>query len=183
MSVNPHFISVVFVLCVVVAAPGCDEASDASEICEGDDCPPIGPTGPRGPAGPPGPALYINPDTGIEYSLNASPCGFTAPFTGNVGGYSSAKGLCEDVNSCSPAAHVCTGDELLRYASTGGSVVIEGRYATGTFEQSIFTNSIQRTTDCDGFTSNDSSILTGMWTDLGPRSRSCNQLLPILCCE
>jgi len=177
-----HAIFVVFVLCASVTS-GCEDTSVVSETCDGDDCQTDGPVGPQGPSGPPGPALYINPDTGIEYALNASPCGFTGLFTGKVGGYSSAKGLCEDVNSCTSAAHVCSGDELLRYTSTGGSVAIEGRYATGMFAETTYSTSIVSTTDCDGFTSDASRNSTGFWTASGPQRRPCDRLLPILCCD
>ena len=164
------------VFCTALSSPACD---DAAQDCVGDECLVVGPVGPEGPVGPPGPALYVNPDTGIEYSVNASPCGMSRPLTGNVGGYSSAKGLCEDVDTCSPSAHVCTAEELVRYASTGGEVPVGGRFATGI----IVNRSTLFARDCQGFRSTANSERATFWSAEGPATHGCDVQAPFLCCD
>ena len=166
----PLHLSCLSLACALLAASACTD-----EVCEGDECLVVGPEGPAGPEGPPGPALYVNPETGIEYALNASPCGFTTPYSGNVGGYTSANGLCQDIDSCNPAAHVCTTDELIRYVSTGGTLPVDGRFVS--YDRD----------NCGTFTYSGTATDSGLVWDVDDnrvrRNFSCDTLFPLLCCD
>jgi hypothetical protein len=70
--------------------------------------------------------LYTNATTGKRMSLNGSYCGQSLPVTGAVTsgsttGFPATKAICEQV--CGQVtAHMCSDDELTRYAMTGGTL-------------------------------------------------------------
>lgn len=163
----------------------------------------VGPPGPPGPAGRPGVAgepgpqgpagasSYVNAVSSAHntVSTNAGFCGPSEePFTGaGIKGYVGSKQICE--RRCnSDTAHMCTPDELLRYAVTGGTKSnLDLWYATGLYERADGFRSPQE--DCQGFTSSDSSMYGAVWTwdARAPSGRpslgSCNVAHRVACCD
>jgi hypothetical protein len=137
--------------------------------------------------------IYTNATSGAQYSLHGKYCGVTGSVTGNlaplstVTGYAAAKALCQAVSGCSPAAHVCTTEEVVRYVSTGGAFATNVWYASGTlswvWEPGPVVN--YGVNDCVAFSSNTSMGYGSMWltTTNGPYYALCNVPNPIACCD
>ncbi len=111
-------------------------------------------------------------------------CGTTAAtYTGNIGGYATAKSLCEAGTACNNAnAHMCTAHELsisrqLGISITGNTWFTSHAYWVGA-DPVIFV------TDCEGWTSNSSSI-GGSFNNPSSTYGSwnyCNNSYRIACC-
>ncbi len=119
---------------------------------------------------------YVNPSTKQGSSVGGY-CGSTGMTTGAItNGYAGAKDLCE--TACSSAtAHVCTGDEIVRSASTG-TTMPEGRYQAGL----ACTLGSMVLSDCASWTSS-SSNLSGPYWSLGLGGLGCHVAMPLLCCD
>ena len=111
------------------------------------------------------------------YSVNATLCGATAASsTGNLGGYSGAKAMCQ--TTCgSSTAHMCLIDELVRSRATGKSLT-PGWYATGTVD--YFGSSL---IDCLGYTDASQPLGPSFSTQFGFSYSACNVSQPVLCCD
>lgn len=166
---------------------------------------PTGATGLQGTAGavgPAGPSVYVNPQTGKQYSLNAGYCGSTpSTYTGNLlaavsgaaNGYAAGKTLCEAVAGCSSVAktaHMCTTEELLRYVATGGVVPATGWEATGVWFTSYPAANYVNGNDCSGYSSaaafGPGGIFGTQWSGPGtPQAGTgdCSGSKPVLCCN
>jgi hypothetical protein len=133
-------------------------------------------------------------------STNAVYCGTTASTTGafsttiipgfgNVSGYRSGKALCE-LACGSPAAHMCSNEELGRSAQMGALPQVAAGYwfAGMAYSQYNSSNSI----DCDGWTSGAPTLLGAfVVADFGGPSSTfrvtpnidwCNNSHRIICC-
>jgi hypothetical protein len=134
--------------------------------------------------------VYVNKATGGQWSLNAGYCGATAATTGafrsgSLTGWKAAKGLCE-ATCASPSAHMCTGEELVRYNQTGGDIPTiastYGWYSSGLHNHYTSTN----TNECYGFTfGGGNGNLGSVWKtdDEVPLIGYCNGSYSILCCD
>lgn len=118
---------------------------------------------------------------GKQWSLGATYCGITGVTDGAAGGYATTKTLCEQPSTgCSSAsAHVCTGEELVRSASSNIPLPPGGWYNRG--ERSI-EGGAGAMDDCGGWTSNGGSTFGPFWSTT-PSGAACNTTHPILCCE
>jgi len=130
--------------------------------------------------------IYQNPVTAEQFSLYGSPCqNVTAPQDGNLGGLSDAKTLCETTCGGSATAHMCTAEEIERFVATGGASPVEG-WIVGTRSGSHH-GSGQTLTGCQGFTTNQATTRGIRWTggSLGqyPAATTCDNQLPVLCCD
>jgi hypothetical protein len=122
-----------------------------------------------------------------SWSMYAGYCGSTAAaVTGNLKptitssqGYLSTKALCEAVAGCGPAAHICSSEDMVRWASMGGSpLALDAWIATGTdsWDGTVLTN------DCGGFVANSTRGVT--WATLQrPVRVDCNTAHPVACCD
>jgi hypothetical protein len=121
----------------------------------------------------------------VSISAGGAFCGQTPPTPGNVGGYRAASAMCRAAAGCGVAAHVCTGDELVRSAVLGvGPTARETQYAAGAWG-STTTGEIN---DCLGFTSNAVADFNRLWatgpgSDGVPTTTNCANAYPIACCE
>jgi hypothetical protein len=111
-------------------------------------------------------------------------CGATAaPYTGNIGGYVTAKSLCEASSACNNSnAHMCTSHELAISRQLGISITGNTWYSSHSYwdgaEPSVFI------ADCDGWTSNSGSI-GGSFNNPSSTYGSwnyCNNSYRIACC-
>jgi hypothetical protein len=130
---------------------------------------------------------------GVQYALHGKYCGMTGSVTGNLAplststGYAAAKGLCQAVSGCSAAAHVCTSEEMVRHAATGGTLTANVWYATGTlswtWNPSVMNNLAMN--DCIAFSSAATTYYGSMWlmATNGPNFSLCNASYPIACCD
>jgi hypothetical protein len=126
---------------------------------------------------------------GKKWSLGATYCGATGTsYTGaSVGGYASAKSLCEQVSlGCnqSTSAHMCTAEEVLRTYEMGLPFSTTGWYSQGAWSyspaQPVYVN------DCAAWTSSSATTDIGpVWNNNGPQPSGdhCNGSHPILCCD
>ena len=125
--------------------------------------------------------VYTNPETGQQYSLEASYCGQTAPMTGNAGGYAGAKTLCE-ATCGTPTAHLCTATEVVRFQTTGGTMPPEQVWlSSGT--SSLSPDVTQRFSDCHGFNQAAGDLRGTTWLGERPDSQLCINSLPLACCD
>jgi hypothetical protein len=121
--------------------------------------------------------VYANPETGDQYSLDASYCDSSLPTSGDLNGYTGAKALCE--TECgSPTAHMCTVQEMIRYHETGGLVTAHGWVSHGMDHPDGWTNP---NADCTGWT--DEVGLGHTWIDGYPWRSGCAEMLPVHCCD
>jgi len=167
-----------------------------------------GATGLTGATGPQGPSevTYTSPDGGVfTISSNGTFCGFSATTTnglfpttlvlgvGTVGGYRSAKVICEQTCTAS-AAHMCSSEEVIRSAQLG----VIPRPATGTYfwmscgAYSYYSPSSMPSTDCLGWTTSAASQMGAMFgvdsngpagtQRVWPTIDSCDRTYRIACC-
>jgi len=167
-----------------------------------------GMTGPQGPAGPQGPSerVHTSPDGGVfRISSNGVFCGLSAtaidglfPTTlvlgvGTVGGYRSAKVICEQTCNA-PGAHMCSSEEVFRSAQLGvlpppGPPTYYWM-AGGAF--SYYSPGSGNSRDCIGWTTNASTEWGGLFGDDtgGPAGTQrvwadidrCNATHKVACC-
>jgi hypothetical protein len=112
---------------------------------------------------------------GKSYSLGAKYCGSTASVTpggAQLNSYTTAKSLCEAACSA-PTAHMCSGEELLRFAQLGGTLPANGWYSDAEVAYK----------DCTGWTSTNYSGPTWIASPSGPGGDSCTSSHPVLCCN
>jgi hypothetical protein len=111
-------------------------------------------------------------------------CGATvATYTGNIGGYVTAKSLCAASSACNNAnAHMCTSHELAISRQLGISILGNTWYSSHSYwdgaEPSVFV------ADCEGWTSNSGSI-GGSFNNPSSTYGSwnyCNNSYRIACC-
>lgn len=125
--------------------------------------------------------VVTNPTTNRQIRIDGSYCGVTAPQTGNLGGYPSAKALCE--TQCGqPTAHVCTTNELLRGLSLG-DVVPNGRVNGG---ESAGYGTGNVLNDCTGWTTITGTSASVEHSSLGAPFFSvaaCSTSAGFLCCD
>jgi hypothetical protein len=120
---------------------------------------------------------------GGQYSVGATAyCGSTAQTVGDMSGlggpmgYAGAKQACQ--NKCSPAAHMCSAEELTRSAQLG-IFPSTGWYASGVGH----TSNTQTVTDCDGWTTS-ATYSGGVYQPQGdPGYEACSIANPVLCCD
>lgn len=132
--------------------------------------------------------LYENPTTMNESSVGGGYCGVTAQtYTGStVGGYGGAKSKCQAVSGCTSTAHVCSSEEMVRYAATGGT---HGAAMTWIASGAVAQIANLTVDDCSGFTSGASSAQGTAWvwtasaTSGFPNNSLCNAALAIACCD
>lgn len=129
------------------------------------------------------------PSSGKSTSLSGLYCGSSSAVAGNIAtttdnGYANAKGLCEKACS-STTAHVCSADEMVRYASLGGTIPANGWYQTAAIAliSETSTNWIY-SYDCAGWTAMTSTQLGAVWNAKNyPGSAACTNTNPMLCCD
>jgi hypothetical protein len=112
------------------------------------------------------------------YALNALYCGKTdMTYTGSLGGYAVAKGLCEQ--KCGASAHMCTSEDLVRSLSLG-VVVDTGWYSTG-----IHSADTTGGNDCGGWQQNTSGWQGMLWSSTTNYASyaQCNVPAAVLCCN
>jgi hypothetical protein len=129
----------------------------------------------------------------MQYSLHGKYCGMTASVTGNLAplstgtGYAAAKALCQAVSGCSASAHVCTTEEMVRHASTGGTFTSNVWYVSGilswTWNPAPANNFAMN--DCIGFSSAATTGYGAMWlmSTNAPNFAVCNVSNPLACCD
>jgi hypothetical protein len=117
-------------------------------------------------------------------AFDTSYCGATSKIVdariATTNGYATAKTLCQTVPGCGAHAHMCTSAEMLRYTADGNGSTAEGWIATGI---QGFTGTYP-VSDCDGFTSNVSTVYGTTWSGFLRNWRNCStNNLPVLCCD
>ena len=126
-------------------------------------------------------------DAGVSYSTGFTTyCGKSASVTGAFAsgakvGFAAAKAQCESVPGCSPSAHMCTSEEIVR-TSQMGYPTGNGWFSTGT------TNGAASApiNDCQGWRVGDGTQQGSLWTGTGSEFVGwigCNTAEPILCCD
>ena len=129
------------------------------------------------------PVVTVN---GKQFSIGASYCGETGTTTGAImNGYLGAKTQCEALLACgtSLSAHMCTAEEMVRSAQANVTPMNgNGWYSTGVWEQ-VNGSSATNMGDCTGWTLGDSNHYGATWGSGVPIAQSCNQILPVLCCD
>ena len=127
-------------------------------------------------------------DAGVSYSTGFTIyCGKSAALTGAFAsgakvGFAAAKAQCESVPGCSPSAHMCTSEEIVR-TSQMGYPTGNGWFTTGTSNAMTTTPPVN---DCGGWRVNDSTAQGSLWTGTGSEFVGwigCNTAEPILCCD
>jgi hypothetical protein len=123
---------------------------------------------------------YLATTNGKKYTINAAYCGVTTATNGAISyagksGYPAAKSWCETICS-SASAHMCTGEELLRFVSMDGMVPQSGWYSGGFYNAGR---------DCVGWTVTAATEYGAAWepNPQRPSGTSCNVALGILCCD
>jgi hypothetical protein len=130
---------------------------------------------------------------GTSVSVGATFCGtapssagsFPAqpePNSGNpvvkASGYRAGKLLCQ--KTYGPAAHVCSGEEMVRSAQLGIAI---NAPLSGFWYSSGSMSSDERITDCMGWTSHDAGLEGPVWSDTFPNFGHCDVLRPVACCR
>jgi hypothetical protein len=120
--------------------------------------------------------------TSVEAAVSGPdvPCGMTEPIEDDIGGYAGGALLCADACG-NPDAHICTTHELIRHASAGNTLPVEGWVATGVLSMWPANPSVD---DCVGFNGNGGESTVGVtWRDDAPGIRYCGgSLYPLHCC-
>lgn len=101
-------------------------------------------------------------------------CGKTTITTGrldNTNGFAAAAVLCRQVPGCRPNAHMCSTEELVRYATDGNTVTEAGWVSGGA-----------SATQCSGFTSESNNGAT-FGPGAQPSTYLCSSRLPVFCCH
>jgi hypothetical protein len=93
-------------------------------------------------------------------------------------GYRAGKLLCE--KTFGPAAHICTGEEMVRSAQLGIAIKAP---LSGFWYSSGNMSSDQANSDCQGWTSQSSSRVGPVWSDTFPNFGHCDVLRPVACCR
>ena len=120
--------------------------------------------------------------TAYTDSLIASPCGETDPQDGAFGGYDQGKVLCGGANGCSPDAHLCTSDEILRHFNAGGDLMSLSNTAWVSGGVMSHSPTYGFVNDCSGWTA--TNYYGAVWNSNGQPSFSpCTDLRPLLCCD
>lgn len=126
-------------------------------------------------------------DAGVSYSTGFTIyCGESAPVTGAFAsgakvGFAAAKAQCQTVPGCSPSAHMCTSEEIIRTSQMG--------YPTGNGWFSTGTNNAAASAplaDCNGWRVGDGTVQGSVWTGTGSEFTGwigCSASEPILCCD
>jgi hypothetical protein len=121
-----------------------------------------------------------------KWSLGATYCGVTpGSYNGSLGGYATAKSLCESVTGCSPSAHMCTSEELVRTYQMGVTFSTEGWYSQGAWAYWSTTGS-NYMNDCAGWTSTLTNSYGPVWNYMSspsPSGDACNLTHPVICCD
>jgi hypothetical protein len=129
---------------------------------------------------------------GPAYSMGATTfCGNTAPTAGRFMsgatkiGYPAAKAQCEAVAGCSPSAHMCTLEEVVRLAQMGVGPPAPGWVGSGVVAPTA--GPTQETGDCGGWSHDGPVGAIGeqgyIWTGTFTAYNSCSTQQPILCCD
>jgi len=138
---------------------------------------------------------------GRKYSINATYCGSTLATTGAISqgslvGYAAAKAACEATCGGSLSAHMCSGEEIVRHVSMGGSIPTgQGWIAASAGVYDLHPVRTDGTTiscyyDCLGFSASTNTacsaggvsygtVWQGSWFD----QLGCDQTAPIYCCD
>ena len=121
-----------------------------------------------------------------QFSVGATRyCGATptaSPFSGNIGGYGTAKAQCETACSSS-SAHMCTSEELVRSVAVGITVAT-GWYAAGLKDADQSGTNTANNQDCRGWTSISSNDVGPLWSGTAPNTNNCGTSTNvILCCD
>jgi hypothetical protein len=124
-----------------------------------------------------GKPVYKNAGTGKSYSLGAAYCGSTGAATGNLGGYSGAKHLCEAACG-SLTAHMCTSEEIVRFLATSGTLPSGGSW----YSEGVGTDGADHA-DCYGWTTQGGLSYGPAWRGSYADYASCNTSVPVLCCD
>lgn len=113
-------------------------------------------------------------------------CGLAGPTTGvitrpgGLTGYRAAKVACESAPGCSPTAHMCMTDEMIRTTALGIALPESGLYARGGM---ALHNSTSFANDCNGYTDGVNSVAS-VWSPVGfAGNADCAQMTKILCCD
>jgi len=130
------------------------------------------------------------------FSVGATYCGATAATAGSFSGpgaltgYASAKASCQAVSGCSAAAHMCSGEEIVRTRQVGHAVAFggatnEGWTASGVYN--YYGPGTADTSDCNGWTTAGGSTAGSTWYVMAafsqPALNYCSASQPILCCN
>jgi len=119
---------------------------------------------------------------GRQYSLDAVYCGTSEPVNGaEAGGLGGVKIRCEAV--CSPSAHMCTGEELMRSLATDPAALQASIPATVWFQS--FDDDGGTSGTCNGWTSNSHEVHATV-LEIEPRRFSwnyCDRRYAIACCD
>jgi hypothetical protein len=106
--------------------------------------------------------------------FETSYCGKTTITSGrldNTNGFAAAAVLCRQVTGCSPTAHMCTMEEMMRAATNGQTVTEKGWIAGGGSPY-----------QCNAFTAEGTEGST--WgPGVLPGVASCGLRLPVFCCH
>ena len=115
--------------------------------------------------------------SGVQISTNGVFCSASkSPTTGSVTygtkvGYAGAKAACEDACK-SPAAHMCTGEEMVRSVAIGVADIPPGDLWIATGVRSANATNGTLVSDCNGFTATDNMGST--WAGNVPSWGNCN---------
>ncbi len=122
---------------------------------------------------------FIATINGKKYSVGATQ--FTKAtvkqYTGLIGNYNGAKGVCEGETG-SPSAHMCTTDEIVRTAAAGVSIA-QGWYSSGVFSL-VLGDSMN---DCAAWQQAGAGYRGTFWNGTGALHDACGNPHPILCCD
>jgi hypothetical protein len=148
----------------------------------------------------PGAKVYAMAN-GKKYSINATYCGATLATTGafvqgGLVGYAAAKAVCE--STClSPSAHMCTGEEMIRHVSMGGSVptgqgwIASSAGVVDSYPARTDGSSLTCYYDCLGYQASAKISCSGgasasfgtIWLGTYFSSLGCDQSAAIYCCD
>ena len=120
---------------------------------------------------------------GMQYSVGATAyVGGTQGYMGaDIQGYTGAKRKCEAAFPSRPGVHMCTTEELARTAQVGIVVPNASWYAAATRVGRDANSGV--TNDCFGWTDSSAGNYSAVAVTVGFSVGTCNQLLPIACCD